>query len=80
MGGVVMICPYCNQEMKEGIIEADGRKSVIWVEKNKKRGLISKIMKKDCIVLDKASVINCEVTSHYCNNCEKIIINRKELQ
>lgn len=74
-----MICPYCNQEMKEGIIEADGRKSVIWVERNKKRGLISKIMKRDCIVLAQAWIVNSAIISYYCYNCEKIIINRKEL-
>jgi hypothetical protein len=75
-----MICPYCENEMYLGCIEADGRQSIIWVEENKKRNILSKFMEKDCIVLDEARLfVNCEVSAYHCERCEKIIIDRKNL-
>lgn len=74
-----MICPYCKIEMNPGFIEADGRQSVVWVEENKRRSIFSKIMERDCIVLDDARLfVNCEVVAYHCENCKKIIIDRKE--
>lgn len=71
-------CPYCQCKMKKGAIEGDGRKSLIWVEENKERNLLSILFNKDCIILSRAGFIyNTSVKSSYCENCKKIIIDVK---
>jgi len=69
-------CPYCQKEMKKGFVECDGRASLIWLEENKKRSIISKMRDKDCIVLGKRDLLNgVNVESNYCETCNKVIID-----
>ena len=77
-------CPYCQNEMKRGFIEGDGRGYLIWVDENRKMNIAHKIANlfyrnyNDCIVLSSASYIhNTRVESNYCDICEKIIIDTK---
>ena len=68
-------CPYCQSGLTEGLIECDGRSSLLWVEKGVKRGFLSKAFKKDCIVLGKTNYRRIQVESNYCEPCEKIIVD-----
>ncbi|WPC43363.1 PF20097 family protein [Clostridium sp. JS66] len=70
-------CPYCQSDMKKGFIEGDGRVGLIWVEENKKRSIISKIINSDCIQLDEANMLKTHIESNYCEICKKIIIDVK---
>lgn len=67
-----MICPYCNSEMKKGIISC-GRHAPKWVEgshflERYKKGIkLSSFYEGNC------------VTAYYCSSCKKILIDLKQL-
>ena len=61
-----MNCPYCNQEIKKGVLEVSGRlfsNSVSWYPDEEKK----KIFHNDLVHLKH------KAEAHYCNNCKKVI-------
>lgn len=66
-----MTCPYCNKEMKKGVIDAKSRP--IWTTRNK-----ATIFKRS----DEVALSNWGSTeysaAYYCEDCGKIIIDLKE--
>ena len=38
-----MKCPYCNNEMKKGILSGDGRSKVRWIANNEHIGMMDKL-------------------------------------
>lgn len=66
-----MNCPYCNSEMKRGIIEA--KSQPIWTTRQK----ISIFKRKDEIAL--SNFTDTEYSAaYYCESCRKIIIDIDE--
>ena len=71
-------CPYCENDMKSGFLEGDGRQSLIWVEENKKRNILKNINDDACIVLGKSNLFHkARAASNYCDVCKKVIIDVK---
>lgn len=71
-------CPYCQEEMKKGCIEADGRAGIIWQDEERlKRNFISKFLEEDYIMLKGSGFIKTRVKAEYCEVCKKIIIDVK---
>lgn len=68
-----MICPYCNEDMHEGVIHGD-RYSTKWVPKEKDRGAIFQWFYKGLIFAELGEDIE---PVYYCEKCEKIIIDTK---
>ena len=69
-----MNCPYCNQEMEEGIIQ--GRDELSW-KKGTKRPLFGRAILHDgSVVLSELSYIKgAAVIAYLCRSCRKVIID-----
>ena len=69
-----MNCPYCNQEMEDGIIQ--GRDELSW-KKGTKRPLFGRAMfHDDSVVLSELSYIKgAAVIAYLCRSCKKVIID-----
>ena len=70
-----MKCPYCDREMKEGILYGDGRSSVRWNEGDKKVPLIDAMGGKGRLSATEYSLTTFTIESYYCDSCEKLIID-----
>lgn len=72
-------CPYCQSEMKKGVVECDSRSSLRWVEEGEKRSIISKMRDKNCIVLAKRELFTnyIKAEANYCEICNKVVIDIK---
>jgi Domain of unknown function (DUF6487) len=77
-------CPYCDNEMKRGLIESSRGTPLIWREtkvestkiKNISKTFIQRITKRDCIVLEEPGAFkSASVIASYCDTCRKIIIS-----
>lgn len=69
-------CPYCTNDIKDGFLEYDGRKSLIWVEENQKRNLIDRMIDGKCIVVENMNMWGkAEISACYCEDCKKLIID-----
>ena len=66
-----MNCPYCNKEMKKGVIEAKSRP--IWTTRNK----FTIFKRNDEIALSNFSDTEYSA-AYYCENCRKIVIDLNE--
>ena len=66
-----MNCPYCNKEMKKGVVEAKSRP--LWTTRNK-----ALIFKRS----DEIALRNHDSTefsaAYYCEDCNKIIVDLNE--
>ena len=66
-----MNCPYCNKEMKKGVIDAKSRP--IWTTRNK-----ATIFKRK----DEVALCNWDATeysaAYYCEECRKIVVDLNE--
>ena len=71
IGGRLMRCPYCNQYMYEGNIEANGQR-IIW--SNQSHHLSMKTTGLE-ITLAKTTFRNTKIAASMCKNCKKIIID-----
>lgn len=74
MGGDKVKCPYCNNEMVKGVVEA-GRAPLKWIEDGGKIGLANRI----AIAVDEKHIIaqGRNIESYKCKACNKIVINLK---
>ena len=66
-----MICPYCNKEMKKGVIDAKSRP--IWTTRNK----ATIFRREDEIALSNWGYTE-YMAAYYCEYCKKIIIDLNE--
>jgi len=71
-----MQCPYCNNEMKKGVISGDGRTKVRWCVEDEKIKFFDKLTNKG-IIEAKYTLSHFQIESYYCNNCEKMIFDTK---
>lgn len=70
------ICPYCNKEMEPGYIHGD-RYTLKWIPKEKDKGALLQWFSKG-IKLTKP-LTNSSIESFYCDKCNKIIIDTKNI-
>ena len=74
------MCPYCNNNMKEGFISGDGRSRVRWEDANEKVGRFEKaITNKGCIAA-KYTLTSFHIKANYCENCGKIIFDARIIE
>ena len=66
-----MLCPYCNKEMKRGIIDA--RSAPIWTVRSK----FTALKRKDEVRLGDFMQLKAPA-AYYCEKCGKIIVDLKE--
>ncbi len=70
-----MICPYCNKEMKKGVLSGDGRSTVSWKEGDKKANFWDKIGGVCNVDAMKYTLATFSAEAHYCPDCKKMIID-----
>lgn len=68
-----MLCPYCNDEMHNGVIHGD-RYATKWVPKDKDKGALQQWFSKGIILAEFSETVE---DVFYCEKCEKIIIDTK---
>ncbi len=70
-----MKCPYCNQEMEQGVIQSPHELS--W---KKKKSIIGRAnFHEGSVILSKLSLLKgCAAKAFCCRNCEKVIIDYKD--
>ncbi len=69
-----MKCPYCEKEMKKGILYGDGRSKVHWNEGDKKLPALEGLVGKGCLTAVKYSLATFTIESYYCKSCKKMMI------
>lgn len=69
-----MICPYCNSEMKKGIIQSP--QEINWTNGDKRKMFGRAAFHKDSVVLSKMSFFKGSACVAYnCASCKKIVID-----
>ncbi|MBQ8568511.1 MAG: hypothetical protein IJ446_04765 [Oscillospiraceae bacterium] len=77
---MTMNCPYCNEEMKKGIIAGDGRTPIAWEEENSGKNAFEKFTDKWFAGIGrlravKYTVGKFSIDAFYCPKCKKLIID-----
>ena len=67
-----MKCPYCNEDMKLGVIHGD-RYALKWIPKEKDKGVFLQAFVKGIKLADSSDFNSIE--SYLCDKCGKIIID-----
>lgn len=72
-----MKCPYCQNEMLEGVLSSS--REMFWIE-NKKRSLLEKVI---VLGIGKERIsyvnhVNSKIQCYRCMNCKKIIIDEQD--
>ena len=71
-----MVCPYCNNEMKAGSLNGDGRGGVNWKEGTRHSSVIDKICGTGELTATSYTAFSrFQIDCHYCPRCKKIIID-----
>ena len=73
--GKSMKCPFCDKEMKKGIMYGDGRSGVHWNEGNKKVPFLEAMVGKGRLTVAKYSLTTFTIESYYCAACKKMVID-----
>ena len=69
-----MICPYCENEMKKGILKGDGRCATKFLEDGKKF-TFSDLINGTGMIDANYSFGTFRIEAYHCKNCKKMIIN-----
>ena len=69
-----MKCPFCEKELKKGILYGDGRSKVRWNEGDKKLPILEGLAGKGCLSSAKYTLATFTIESYYCDTCKKMII------
>lgn len=69
-GGLIMDCPYCNQEMEQGFLQ--GRQRVAWVKKRHKLTLLPKPGE---ILLENNAFKDFLFSAWICKGCKIILLD-----
>jgi hypothetical protein len=73
-------CPYCQNEMKNGFVEGDGRYGLSWAEESISKNVLCRTLSEEnsCITLKNPSLFGLSrIKASYCEICKKIIIELK---
>ena len=68
-----MKCPYCGQEMLEGIISGDGRSGVYWKAGDQKANFMDKLGGTGKIESVRYTLATFTIEANYCLPCKKMI-------
>lgn len=69
-----MKCPYCNNEMEEGLTQSP--QELAWIKGIKRKFVGRAMFNKDSLVLSKLSFMKgSAVVAHLCRSCRKVIID-----
>lgn len=69
-----MKCPFCEKEMKKGILYGDGRSGVHWNEGSKKVPALEAMVGKGRVTAAKYTLVSFTIESFYCDSCKKMVI------
>jgi len=70
-----MICPYCETEMKKGMLMGDARGRVHW-QVSDARGMLDRATSsKKYLKNIKYSLLSFKISCDYCSACKKIIMD-----
>ena len=67
-----MKCPYCNEDMKLGVIHGD-RYALKWIPAEKNKGVFLQTFVKGIKLTDNSGFNT--IKSYLCDNCKKVIID-----
>ena len=67
-----MKCPYCNEDMKLGVIHGD-RYALKWIPEEKDKGIFLNPFVKGVKLTDNNDFNS--IQSYLCDNCKKVIID-----
>lgn len=67
-----MKCPYCNEDMKLGVIHGD-RYTLKWIPNEKDKGVFLQTFVKGIKLTDSSDFNSIE--SYLCDKCKKVIID-----
>ena len=70
-----MICPFCNEEMKKGLITGDGRQKVRWVSDDESIGVLEKAFTEKGTIDAKYTMTTFSIDSYFCKHCKKMIFD-----
>ena len=70
-----MICPYCNREMKKGILSGDARHGVHWKEGAKRAGFADNLSGSNTVAAAQCGFLLFTIETHFCPDCKKMIID-----
>ncbi|QIB69682.1 hypothetical protein Ami103574_10270 [Aminipila butyrica] len=65
-----MKCPYCNNEMEQGLLQ--GMRRIAWVKKQHKLSLLPE---QDEIMLENNSFSDFTLSASICKKCKKIVVD-----
>ena len=69
-----MKCPFCEKEMKKGVMLGDGRTKVRWEPEGKKLGIIEQLSGIGRVDAE-YSWGQFRIPTDYCENCKKMIFS-----
>lgn len=70
-----MKCPYCDQEMRPGVLNGDGRSAVRWKEGSKKTPFWDRLAGIGKVKGVKYKLVSFNMDAWYCKGCRKIIMD-----
>ncbi|MBQ4640914.1 MAG: hypothetical protein IJB69_10440 [Clostridia bacterium] len=70
-----MKCPYCDQEMRPGVLNGDGRSAVRWKEGSKKTPFFDMLAGIGKVKGVKYKMVSFHIDAWYCKDCRKIIMD-----
>ncbi|MBR4501187.1 MAG: hypothetical protein IKP22_04785 [Clostridia bacterium] len=69
-----MQCPFCGQEMQQGILSGDGRSNVCFKAGDKKTGWFDSMMGTGKLTAVKHTLVSFSIEAFFCDRCKKMII------
>ncbi len=69
-----MKCPFCEKEMKKGILSSNDRCKIYWEPENEKLGMMDRIVGKGIVEAD-YSLAKFKIKADYCETCKKMIFS-----
>ncbi len=69
-----MKCPFCEKEMKKGILSSNDRCKIYWESENEKLGMMDRIVGKGIVEAD-YSLAKFKIKADYCETCKKMIFS-----
>ena len=70
-----MKCPYCDREMKQGILYGDGRSRVRFNEGHGKVPFFDSLTGTGSVTAVKYSMTTFKIEAGYCDFCKKMVID-----
>ena len=69
-----MKCPFCEKEMRKGILSSNDRCKIFWEPENEKLGIMDRMFGKGIVEAD-YSLAKFKIQADYCEACKKMIFS-----